>query len=80
MNHGSGPLTDADIVAARMRAAEGGVPWDRAKALSEAMSKAAEKHAARVAAKRRRNRVLLASAVTLLLLLAALAWFLTRRV
>lgn len=69
------PLTDDDIVAARVRAAEGGVPWNRADAISEALRKAEIKRLARL---RRRNQII-AAAVTATLLLAALVWFLTRR-
>lgn len=70
------PITEAEILAARVRAAEGGVPWDRAKAISEAMRKAAVKREAR---RRRRNKIIAASAATLLLLMLVLAWLLTRR-
>jgi hypothetical protein len=68
------PLTEADIVAARVRAAESGVPWDRAKALSEARAKVAAKRAAK---RERRNRVLLI-ALGLLLVLLAILGYLTR--
>lgn len=76
MNGKSAPLTEADIIAARYRAAEGGVPWDRAKAISEAMQKAAVKRALR---RQRRNRIILASLGAFLFLAAVLGWLLTRR-
>jgi ferric-dicitrate binding protein FerR (iron transport regulator) len=78
-------ITEADIVAARTRAAEGGVPWDRAKAAKQAIEAQETKaalQAARLAAwerRRRRNRVLIAALGLLLAMLALLGWLLTRR-
>ena len=73
MNGKSAPLTEADIIAARYRAAEGGVPWDREKAIRDAVAKG--RAATR---RRRRNRLMLAGASLLVLILAALVWYLTR--
>lgn len=42
MNGKSGPLSNEDIIAARIRAAEGGVPWDRAEAVQKATVRAVE--------------------------------------
>lgn len=78
MNGKSEPLSEADIIAARYRAAEGGVPWDRAKALSEAMAKAEAKALERLAAKRKRRNRLALMGLSLLTALALLAWLLTR--
>ena len=70
------PLSDDDIIAARVRAAEGGVSWDRAKAVGEALERAAVK---REAKRQKRNRVLIAALGLLLAMLACLGWLLTRR-
>jgi hypothetical protein len=81
-------ITEDEIVAARTRAAEGGVPWDRAKAAKQAIeaqeTKAAieaARNAARLAAwkRSRRNRALLMLLGLFLAALAALGWLLTRR-
>lgn len=73
----SGPLTDADIIAARTRAAESDVPWDRSKAVRDAIVSAKAKREARL--RERRRRILMASVGALLFLLAILGWLLTRR-
>ena len=70
------PLSDDDIIAARVRAAEGGVSWNRANAVSEAMERAAVKREAR---RRRRNRLLISALGLFLSALALLGWLLTRR-
>lgn len=81
------PLTEADIVAARVRAAEGGVPWDQSKAVSAAIlavrkkqTEAAEAKAVLAARKAETLRKWLTLLVGLLLaLLAACVVLLIRR-
>lgn len=67
------PLTDEDILAARERIASGIVPWDRDRAVNNAIVAAAQKRALR-----RKRRLLLATAVALALVVAAIALWVAR--
>lgn len=73
------PLSDADIVAARERAASGEVLWDRQKAVATSIAKAKAKQAAEALERRRTFRARMGIVLTALLMLALLAWLWVRR-
>lgn len=71
--HTHRPITEDEIVAARVKAAEGDVPWNRTELTRALLAK----HKALAAARKRRRRILwsvAASAVLMLALLAFLFW------
>lgn len=67
------PLTDEDILAARERIASGAVPWDRDRAVTNAIVAAAQKRALR-----RKRRLMLAAASVVVMMLAAMMLWVTR--
>jgi hypothetical protein len=82
--HSHKPLTEAEIVAAREKAATGGVSWNREQAVRESIARvkakkaaeaiAAERAAALLAMQKRRRRVMTAIVMVAVLMLLALAW------
>ena len=67
------PMTEDDIVAARIRASEGDVPWNRGQVIRQCLAVAKEK--ARI---RRRNRIAMGACAAVALVLVVL-WMLWSR-
>lgn len=63
------PISEQDIMAARLRAAEGTVPWDRRTVLQQAIARVKERQRLR-----RRRRWIIASAASFVALLVLLLW------
>jgi hypothetical protein len=82
--HSHKPLTEAEIVAAREKAATGGVSWNREQAVRESIARvkakkaaeaiAAERAAALLALQKRQRRIRTAIVMVAVLMLLGLAW------